>query len=91
MLQIGSVTARGSERDRMIYLKSIVAGLAAVFSFAVLFLLGIVIYLVVWAAKEQGEGSIGWDPISLIRPGPMLIVLAVFVAGFLWEFRRASK
>jgi hypothetical protein len=66
-------------------------GLAAVFSFAVLFLLGIVIYLVVWAAKEQGEGSIGWDPISLIRPGPMLIVLAVFVAGFLWEFRRASK
>ncbi|HXM08622.1 MAG TPA: hypothetical protein VN946_01595 [Terriglobales bacterium] len=75
----------------MIYLKSIVAGLAAVFSFAVLFLLGVVIYLVVSAPKERGEGAIGWDPIALIRPGPMLIILAVFVAGFLWEFRHASK
>jgi uncharacterized BrkB/YihY/UPF0761 family membrane protein len=91
MLQIGSLTTRRSERHRMIYLKSILAGLGAVFSFVVLFLLGIVIYLVVSASKEQGEGSIGWDPISLIRPGPILIIMAVFVVGFLWEFRRASK
>jgi hypothetical protein len=75
----------------MIYLKSIVAGLVAVFSVAVLVLVGIVTYLGVSASKEQDEGTIGWDPISVIRPGPVLIILAVFVAGFLWEFRRASR
>jgi hypothetical protein len=69
----------------MIYIKSIVAGLVAVFSVAVL----LVIY--VWVSL----GAIQLDPISLIRPGPvliiLLIILAVFVAGFLWEFRRASR
>jgi len=75
----------------MIYLKSIVAGLVAVFSVAVLLFVGIVSYLLVLASKEQGAGGIGWDPVSLVRPGPMQIVMAVFVAGFLWEFRRASR
>jgi hypothetical protein len=69
----------------MIYIKSIVAGLVAVFSVAVL----LVIY--VWVSL----GAIQLDPISLIRPGPvliiLLIILAAFVAGFLWEFRRASR
>ena len=74
-------TARKSELHRMIYIKSIVAGLVAVFSVAVL----LVIY--VWVSL----GAIQLDPISLIRPGPVLIILAVFVAGFLWEFRRASR
>jgi hypothetical protein len=75
----------------MIYLKSIVAGFVAVFSVAVLVFVGTMIYLVVSTSKEQGEGSIGWDPISVMRPGPLLIILAVFVAGFLWELRRASR
>jgi hypothetical protein len=69
----------------MIYIKSIVAGLGAVFSVAVL----LVIY--VWVSL----GAIQLDPTGLIRPGPVLIILliisAVFVAGFLWEFRRASR
>ena len=75
----------------MIYLKSIVAGLVAVFSVAVLLFVGIVSYLWVLASKEQGAGAIGWDPISVVRPAPLLIVMAVFVAGFLWQFRRASR
>ena len=75
----------------MIYLKSIVVGLVAVFSIAALLFVGIVIYLWVSASKEQGAGAIAWDPISVIRPGTLLIILAVFVAGFLWEFRRASR
>jgi len=29
-------------------------------------------------------------PIPVIRLGPVLIILAVFAAGFLWELRRAS-
>jgi hypothetical protein len=69
----------------MIYIKSIVAGLVAVFSGAVLLVIS------VWVSL----GAIQLDPISLIRPGPVLIIvliiLAVFVAGFLWEFRRALR
>ena len=42
----------------MVYVKSIVAGLVAVFSVAVL----IVIYLSVSASKEQSVGTIGWNP-----------------------------
>lgn len=75
----------------MIYVKSIVAGLVAVFSVSVLFFVVIVIYQSVSASKEQSAGLIAWDPISVIRPGPVLIVLALFVAGFVWEFRRASR
>jgi uncharacterized BrkB/YihY/UPF0761 family membrane protein len=75
----------------MIYLKSIMAGLVTVLSLTVLLSVGIVIRLWVSASKEQGARAIGWDPISVIRPGPVLIILAVFVAGFLWEFRRASR
>jgi len=74
----------------MIYVKSIVAGLVAVFSVAVLLFVGIVIYLSLSASKEQGAGSIGWDPISVIRPGSVLMIFVVFVAGYIWEFRRAS-
>jgi uncharacterized BrkB/YihY/UPF0761 family membrane protein len=75
----------------MIYLKSIIGGVVTVLSLTVLLFVGIVIRLWVSASKEQGAKAIGWDPISLIRPGPVLIILAVFVAGFLWEFRRASR
>jgi hypothetical protein len=75
----------------VIYLKSIMAGLVAVFSVVLLLFVGILSYLWVLASKEHGAGAIGWDLISVIGPGPVLIILAVFVAGFLWEFRRASR
>ena len=75
----------------MIYLKSILAGIVAVFSVIFLLFVGIVIYLGIAASKERVDGAIGWDPISLARPGPVLVILAVFVTGFLWEFRRASR
>jgi len=75
----------------MIYVKSIVAGLVAVFSVAALVSVGIVIYQSVSASKKRGAGTIGWNPISVVRPTPVLIMLAVFVAGFLWEFSRASR
>jgi len=75
----------------MIYVKSIVAALVALFSVAALVSVGIVIYLSVAASKERRAGAIGWNPISVVRPGPVLIMLAVFVAGFLWEFGRAPR
>jgi uncharacterized BrkB/YihY/UPF0761 family membrane protein len=75
----------------MIYLKSIAAGLVAVFSFLVLLFVGILSYLWILVSKEQGAAGIGWDPVSAVSPGSVLIVLAVFVAGFLWQYRRASR
>lgn len=74
----------------MIYLKSLVAGLVAVFSVAVLFFVCVVTTLLI-SARKEGEDAIGWDPIALVRPVPVIIVLAIFVAAFLWEFRRASR
>ncbi len=78
------------EANAMIYLKSIVAGLVAVFSVLGLFVVGVVITLFI-AARKGGDDGIGWDPIALVRPVPILIVLAIFVAGFLWEFRRGNR
>jgi hypothetical protein len=75
----------------MIYLKSVLVGIVAVISAFVVFFVGSVIYLRITTSKEQGDAAIGWDPVSVVRPGPVLVVLAVFVAGFLWEFRRASR
>ena len=40
-----------------------------------------------------GEGSIGWDPISLIRMNPMLwfVPVVIFLTGFISEYRRLAK
>ncbi len=74
----------------MIYLKSIAAGLVAVLSVTVLFVIGVVITLLI-SAKKGGDVAIGWDPVALFRPVPMMIVLVIFVGGFVWEFRRVSR
>ena len=74
----------------MIYVKSIFAGIVAAFSVVALRFVGIVIVVMV-ASKQQGDGSIGWDPLSLVRPIPLLVILAVFVGCFFGEFRRASR
>jgi hypothetical protein len=73
------------------YLKSVLAGLVAVFSVAVLLFIGMAIYFSILTSTEHGKGAIGWDPISVVRPGLVIIIVAVFVAGFLWEFRRVSR
>jgi hypothetical protein len=78
----------------MIYFKSILAGLLAVFVFAVL----------------AAAGSLAWDYWSIYRltwdaSGGSFVVnapwisiwwvcaaaLAIFAAGFYWQFRRASR
>ncbi|MGE0405243.1 MAG: hypothetical protein AB7O65_03010 [Candidatus Korobacteraceae bacterium] len=74
----------------MIYLKSTVSGLLAVLIIViaspfVMLPLGILLH-----RKENGEGAIGWDPLSWLLSSfvPWLILLMVFAAGFFWEFRR---
>jgi hypothetical protein len=77
----------------MIYIKSALAGLLAVAAGAValpmLVIVGIVIYSAIHSSQE---GSVGWDPISLIHPSwPILTLIVVcFTAGFFWEFRRLT-
>jgi hypothetical protein len=79
----------------MIYVKSIVVGLLALIlvpvCLFVIVVVGMVIYLLVH--PTPGEGSIGWDPISLIHMNPLLWSVPVFLffTGFIWEYRRLAK
>jgi uncharacterized membrane protein YjgN (DUF898 family) len=79
----------------MVYLKSIVAGLLALIVVPVCLLVIMVVGMVIYAVVHPtaGEGSIGWDPISLARMSPMLwsIPVVVFFTGFMWEYRRIAK
>jgi len=76
----------------MIYLKSALAGLVAVFlSVIVLWVVTTVIFTFVlprWGHGSGGGGVVLLGPIYLV---PILaIVLAIFALGFFWEFHRAS-
>ncbi len=81
----------------MIYLKSALAGLLAVVAativLPILVIIGIVLYSAIRTSPEGSvEGSVGWDPISLVHP-PMPIVafmVVCFASGFFWEFRRLT-
>jgi uncharacterized BrkB/YihY/UPF0761 family membrane protein len=79
----------------MIYVKSILAGLLALVVVPVCLLVIVVVGMVIYAAVHQtpGEGSIGWDPISLIRMNPMLwsVPVSIFLVGFIWEYWRLAK
>jgi hypothetical protein len=77
----------------MVYLKSLLAGFAALFVFIFLVMLCILIILAVLSHRSHGDGAIGWDPIFLMHPGLWWLVLAVavFGAGFFWEFRRPTR
>jgi hypothetical protein len=70
----------------VIYLKSILVGMAAVFLF-------LIISLVVWSILvSRGDQEVGIDVISVGKQWrPQLIVALVFAAGFYWEFKRVSK
>ena len=71
----------------MIYIKSLVAGIAAVVIATLL--MGLYLYI---AYKPTDNEAIAWDPISLAhRPSAWLIAAVIFIAGFLWEFRYSAK
>jgi uncharacterized BrkB/YihY/UPF0761 family membrane protein len=79
----------------MIYVKSILAGLLALIvvpvCLLVIVVVGMVIYILVHPPSR--EGSIGWDPISLVHMNRMLwsIPVIAFFMGFVWEHRRIAK
>jgi len=73
----------------MIYVKSVLAGLLAVFVASILILLAVIAYMSI--VYNVGGGSIGWDPVSLTSPFTWLVNLAIFFGGFFWEFRRCRS
>lgn len=79
----------------MIYVKSTLAGILALIVVPVCLLVIVVVGMVSYALVHStpGEGSIGWDPISLMRMNPMLWSVPVFIffTGFIWEYRRLAK
>jgi hypothetical protein len=73
----------------MVYLKSLIAGSVAVVIAAALspIVMGIYFYFVYSRGTDE---TTGWDPTSLVRQPLIWTVTAViFMAGFVWEFRRA--
>jgi hypothetical protein len=84
----------------MIYVKSVLAGLLALIVVPICVLVILVVGMVVYYAlvhPTPGEGSIGWDPISIsisiFRVNPMFwsVPVLIFLMGFIWEYRRLAK
>lgn len=78
----------------MIYVKSVLTGLAAVIVAEILVAIGGISALLVIASRQphESDGGLGWDPVAFARtlPGWLILVLA-FVAGFWWQYRRLAS
>ena len=75
----------------MVYFKSLLAGLTALIIATVLspFIMGIYLYVVYRPAANE---AISWDPISFAKRQLIWLVGAlIFLAEFMWEFRRATS
>ena len=81
----------------MLYVKSVLAGLIALIVVPIGVLVIAVVAIVIYSLVHppSGEGSIGWDPISLWwglnHPVVWFIPVLIFLAGSLWEYRRLTK
>ena len=77
----------------MIYVKSILVGIAALMVSSILFVIVLAVILFApWRRPESGgigAVSIGIGPVSWIAL--WIVAVLIFAAGFWWEFRRASN
>jgi len=77
----------------MVLVKSVLAGLLALLLSAVLFIGGLLL-VPTPTPPSEGTGSTGYvygTNWIVLSPWGYLIALLIFAAGFIWEFRRASK
>ena len=74
----------------MVYLKSLIAGIAVLLITMVVAIFASGLYMY-FASRSTEDGAIGWDPISLKKPLIWIFAILIFAGGFLWEFRRATK
>lgn len=74
----------------MIYVKSMLAGIVAVVITFGIALIAVFMY-VFSHMRASSETSIGWDPFPLLTSWTLTIPVAIFCAGFVWEFRRVRR
>jgi amino acid transporter len=74
----------------MVYLKSLLAGVAAVVIAVVLSLVAMSLYVYI-TYKPKGDETFSLDLFSLTSRTNWLIAAMIFLVGFVWEVRRASK
>ena len=76
----------------MTYVKSLLAGVAALAALLVALILCFSIYVGLFGPKTPPGTTVGWDvDIYLKQPFFWLILLLAFATAFYWEFRRASR
>jgi hypothetical protein len=76
----------------MIYIKSILAGLVAAVAAALIYVLVTVVLPIVFAMLMSNASGSGGGAFVSTAEGPLLgMALIGFIAGFAWEFRRASR
>jgi hypothetical protein len=75
----------------LIYLKSALAGFAAVLVSVVVLWVGLTVMFTFVLPRWRSSGGIGAVSVGGLAIVPILaVVLAIFAVGFYWEFRRAS-
>jgi hypothetical protein len=79
-------------RGRLVYLKSLVAGIVAAVAASILYILTVFVFPVVLPfilARFTGEGGATAGRFS---SGPLLVIaFLAFAAAFAWQFRRARR
>ena len=75
----------------MIFFKCIIAGFAFLAAFLLVIFVIAIVTLIFLNSKKDGEISVGWDivPVATSYSG-QIVILLVFIAGFIWEYRRAA-
>jgi hypothetical protein len=74
----------------MIYVKSVLAGVAALFIASVLYFYLYYAFVIRPTIPKEFHGMVGLDVRIFLGPFFWLIALLAFATGFYWEFRRAS-
>jgi uncharacterized BrkB/YihY/UPF0761 family membrane protein len=76
----------------MIVLKSVAAGLIAMFATAMVIIVSAIVAVILMSARNHADDTvIGWDPVEFGRaPLAWIVFLFVFAAGFYWQYRRLA-
>jgi hypothetical protein len=75
----------------MVYIKSVLVGIVALFATTIVYVV-ILISLLLRIHPPPPGAEVGFDLLSILdRPSFWLVMLLAFVLGFYWEFRRASR
>jgi hypothetical protein len=86
-----AVLCDDSRRTKMIWIRSLLAGVAAALVALVIFVAVSFLPLagVVLMSRTTGSGGIG--AVSVGSGPALLVALLAFAGGFYWQFRRASR